>query len=65
MKRDVYIRHEPNHHALLVVYADRAPRARKLFAQFDDRHKTIADVEKYVRENQIVRLVCAISGKAI
>lgn len=65
MRRNVYIRHEPEHRALLVVYADERKAGKRLYAQFDDRRKSMDDVIKYVRENQEVRLVCAISGTPI
>ena len=66
MRRDVFIRTEPAHHSILVVYKERAPRARKLYAQFDDRHKTLGQVVEYVHSNSVLlRLVCPISGREI
>ena len=65
MRKNVYIRHEPAHRALLVVYADEMKAGHRLYAQFDDRRKPMDDVLNYVRENQEIRLVCAISGKPI
>ena len=64
MLRNVYIRLEPNHHAILIVYAD-ARRARKLYAQFDDRHRTLDDAIAYIKENQLLRLICPLSSKPI
>lgn len=65
MPRDVYIRHEPNSHAFFVVYAERKPRTRHFYAQYDDAQRTMADIEKIVRSNRFVRLVCAIDGTPI
>ena len=61
MKRNVYIRHEPQHNTMLVVYAETPP---KLHAQFDDRAMSLNQTIAYVRSNQILRLVCAINSFA-
>jgi len=63
--RDVFLRHEPNNHVILVAYKDRESMTRHFRAQFDDRNKSMADVERWVRDRSDLRLVCAISGKAI
>ena len=61
--RKVYIRHEPQRHSIFVVYFTRTKYTRHLAAQFDDRVKTIEEVEQYVRAQNTMQLVCAISGK--
>ena len=63
--RKVYIRAEPQLHRIFVVYFDRKKHTRYCAAQFDDRVKTIADVEQYVRADNTLQLVCAISGGAL